>query len=189
MGESSRGIAREEERICGKWSTVTGHDRTFGIKASRVIDWCSSGYTQRHVLTEASTDVVVVCAWELLKAEWIRQEKAAAVKKGTERALPSFLLSGCHGQFSLSLVLFLSNGCLSKRDGKIQTFLLKARTLPYADRYDDAFVWNRIIETLPLRKCVLDVFIRTVFWYQTLQSIFIIRHYKYIDIVKDIICN
>lgn len=59
-------------------STVTGRVRAFGIKASRVIDWCSGGYTQRHVPIVASTDVAAVCAWELLKAERIRQEKAAA---------------------------------------------------------------------------------------------------------------
>lgn len=69
----------EEERIRG--AERSNRVRAFGIKASRVIDWCSGGYTQRHVPTVASTDVADVCAWELLKAERIRQEKAAAVKK------------------------------------------------------------------------------------------------------------
>lgn len=87
-------------------STVTVRIRAFDIKASRVIDWCCGGYTQRHVPTVAFTYVAAVCAWELLKAERIRQEKVSAVKKGTERALPSFVPSGCHGQFSLSLALF-----------------------------------------------------------------------------------
>lgn len=125
--ENFRAVSRGRKGESAARGTVTGRVRAFGIKTSRVIDWCSSGYTQRHVPTVASTDVAAVCAWELLKAERIRQEKAAAVKKGTEHALPSFVPLGCHGQFSLSLAhsLFLPNARSFKGDGKSQTFLLK----------------------------------------------------------------
>lgn len=125
MRENFRAESRGRKSESAARSTVTV--RAFGIKASRVIDWCSGGYTQRHVPIVASMDVAAVCAWELLKAERMRQEKAAAVKKGTEHALPSFVPSGCHGQFSLSLAhsLFLPNARSFKGDGKSQTFLLK----------------------------------------------------------------
>lgn len=66
--------AKSRERRSESASTITGRIRAFGIKASRVIDWCR-GYTQHHVPTVAFTDVAAVCAWELLKAERIRQEK------------------------------------------------------------------------------------------------------------------
>jgi len=53
-GGSSRGIAREhirEERIRGVEHSNRPRVRAFDITASRVIDWCSGGYTQHHVPT------------------------------------------------------------------------------------------------------------------------------------------
>lgn len=155
----------------------------FGIKASRVIDWCSGGYTQRHVPTVASTDVAAVCAWELLKAERIRQEKAAAVKKGAEHALPSFVPSGCHGQSSLFRsrpLFFLRTRTRSRETGRDQTFRLKdpPRCSPIRalsrlklDNWDVAFA-----KTLSPRGISVSDTIRRV-W-----SIFGIRH-QYIEIL------
>lgn len=79
-------------------STVTGRGRS-ALKPQG--HWL----VQRWLHTASRTNRGVhgcgrLCAWELLKAERIRREKATAVKKGTERAFAIIRSVGCHGRFS-----------------------------------------------------------------------------------------
>lgn len=159
----SRGIAREEERTRG--GKYSNRSRSFGIKAPRVIDWCSGGYTPASRTNRG----VRLCAWELLKAERIRREKTVAVKKGTECALPSFVRSDVTD-------ISFSRTRLRLKKTERNPRLSSEKT--GAGRFDDAFVWNRIIETSPAQKCPRHLVARFRFFTDEFRYFFINAKYQ-----------